>query len=364
MVRLEPMSAAAFAAYLETAVSDYAREKVKSGNWREAESLNLARQTYANLLPDGLATPDQHFFTIRAPGEPEPVGMLWYAVVADESGRHAWVYDVVIYPQFRRRGYATQAFRALEADVQQRGLDVIRLHVFGSNVSARALYRRLGYGETNVIMAKTLESTPAAVPGKPRVVVFISGSGTNLQALIDAAQGGELDAEIVLVVSNRQAAYGLERARRAGIPTLHFPLKPYREAGKQREAYDADLAAHVAAAKPDLVVLAGWMHVLSQAFLDRFTQRVINLHPALPGMFPGTHAIERAFEAFQRGEIAESGCMVHVAVPEVDAGPVVAQMAVPMYSGDTLTDFEARMHATEHVLIVEAVRRALGQSRS
>lgn len=194
---------------------------------------------------------------------------------------------------------------------------------------------------------------------RPRLVVLISGSGTNLQALIDATRSGELAAEIVLVFSNRKAAYGLERARTADIPTRYFPLKPYKLAGKSREMYDGDLATAVAAASPDLIVLAGWMHILSPAFLDRFPQRVINLHPALPGQFAGTHAIERAFDAYQNGDISHSGCMVHYAIPEVDAGAVVAQTLVPIEPDDTLDTFEARMHTAEHALIVAATRKAL-----
>lgn len=194
-----------------------------------------------------------------------------------------------------------------------------------------------------------------------RLAVFISGSGTNLQAILEAIAGGRLAAEVVLVVSNRKAAFGLTRARRAGAPTLYFPLKPYRQAQKSREAYDADLAEQVRAYQPDLIVLAGWMHVLSPAFLNHFPQRVINLHPALPGEFAGVGAIERAFEAYQRGEITHSGCMVHYTVPQVDAGPVIAQTIVPIFDDDTLETFEARMHAAEHRLIVEAVQIACGQ---
>ncbi len=193
----------------------------------------------------------------------------------------------------------------------------------------------------------------------PRVVVMISGSGTNLQALIDASRNGELAADIVLVASNRQAAYGLERARLYAIETLYFPLKPYRIAGESREVYDADLAAKIKTYKPDLIVLAGWMHVLSPAFLNHFPGRVINLHPALPGQFDGVGAIERAYEAYQRGEISYTGCMVHYAVPEVDAGAVVEQTIVPFRDGELLDDFEMRMHAAEHQLIIHATRKAL-----
>ena len=193
-----------------------------------------------------------------------------------------------------------------------------------------------------------------------RLVVLISGSGTNLQALIEAVEVGELAVEIALVVSNRRTAFGLRRAEAAGIPTLYFPLKPYKDAGLGREHYDADLAAQVLPYRPDLIVLAGWMHVLSPAFLDQFPNQVINLHPALPGQFAGTQAIERAYAAYQRGEISESGCMVHYVIPEVDAGPVLATAVVPIHPSDTLDDFAARMHAAEHRLIVAATRKALG----
>lgn len=191
-----------------------------------------------------------------------------------------------------------------------------------------------------------------------RLVVMISGSGTNLQALIDAVTGGSLAADIVSVVSNKKAAFGLRRAEAAGIQTLYFPFKPYRDAGKSREEFDADLGSRVAALEPDLVVLAGWMRILTPAFLNPLGGRVINLHPAQPGQFAGTHAIERAFAAFGRGEIQQTGVMVHWVVPEVDAGPVIITESVPIRDTDTLATLEARVHQTEHRLIVEAVRRA------
>lgn len=191
-----------------------------------------------------------------------------------------------------------------------------------------------------------------------RLVVFISGNGSNLQALIDAVQAGELAAEIVAVISNRRAAYGLKRAEQAGIPTCYFPLKPYRDARRSREAYDADLAAHVLTYKPDVIVLAGWMHILSPTFLDHFPRQVLNLHPALPGQFAGTHAIERAYEAFQQGEIKYTGVMVHWVVPEVDAGPIIVTEQVPIYAADAVGDLAARIHATEHRLLVEALQQA------
>jgi formyltetrahydrofolate-dependent phosphoribosylglycinamide formyltransferase len=196
------------------------------------------------------------------------------------------------------------------------------------------------------------------------LAVFISGSGTNLQAILDATAERRLAAEVAVVVSNRKAAFGLARAERAAVPTLYFPLKPYTDSGRGRTAYDADLAERVAAYRPDLIVLAGWMHVLSSAFLSRFAGRVINLHPALPGQFAGTEAIRRGYEACRRGEIAHSGCMVHYVVPEVDAGPLVVQAVVPIQPDDTLESFEARMHAAEHRIIVEATGIALASLQS
>jgi formyltetrahydrofolate-dependent phosphoribosylglycinamide formyltransferase len=188
-----------------------------------------------------------------------------------------------------------------------------------------------------------------------RLVVLISGSGTNLQAIIDAIQARHLNAEVVAVIANRRAAYGLTRAEQAGIETLYFPLKPYNDAGKSRENYDVDLAEEVKRYQPDLIVLAGWMHVFSPAFLSQFPQRVINLHPALPNEFAGTNAIERAYEAAQTGRTNRSGIMVHYVIPEVDAGEVIIQAEVPILPKDSLEDFAARMHATEHKLIVQAI---------
>ena len=192
--------------------------------------------------------------------------------------------------------------------------------------------------------------------GSPaRLIVMVSGNGTNLQAILNAIEARMLDANVMLVVSNRKAAYGLTRAEHAGVPTLYFPLKPFAEVG--REAYDQDLAKRLEVYQPDLIVLAGWMHVFSPAFLDVFPRKVINLHPALPGAFPGIDAIERTFEAYQRGEIRGGGCMVHYVIPEVDAGAVIAQVSVPILPHDVIETFEARMHEAEHHLLIEAIRK-------
>ena len=121
--------------------------------------------------------------------------------------------------------------------------------------------------------------------------------------------------------------------------------------------YDAELADLVASYQPDWVVLAGWMRVLSAAFLDRFPNHVVNLHPALPGTFPGTHAIDRAFTAYRAGEIDHTGVMVHLVPDEgVDDGPVLAQEIVPIHADDTLESLEDRIHAVEHRLLVTTLK--------
>ncbi len=194
-----------------------------------------------------------------------------------------------------------------------------------------------------------------------RLAVLASGNGTNLQAIIDATESGALPGvRVAVVVADRKAAYALERARAHGIPTIYHPFLPYRKAGRSRAEYDADLAGKLAPYAVDLVVLAGWMRVFTMAFLQHYSGRVLNIHPALPGAFPGTHAIERAYEAYQRGEIDRTGVMVHRVPDEgVDVGPVVAYEEVPIYPEDSLEALEGRIHETEHALYVKAIAQAL-----
>ena len=164
---------------------------------------------------------------------------------------------------------------------------------------------------------------------------------------------GELNAQVVAVISNKRDAYGLERAQRANVPAIVKPKLKEQD----RRVYDAGLAELVASYQPDWVVLAGWMRVLSSVFLDRFPQRVVNLHPALPGTFPGTHAVDRAYEAYRAGEITHTGVMVHLVPDEgVDVGPVLAQEIVPINPDDTLEILEARIHAVEHRLLVDTLK--------
>ena len=183
--------------------------------------------------------------------------------------------------------------------------------------------------------------------GRLRVVVLVSGSGSNLQSIIDTvhAPGGEI--EVVLVVSSRPGVLALERAERAGIATTIVEL-----AGRDRTERDAELAEVVDAASPDLVVLAGWMSILSGVFLDRFPDRVINLHPSMLPAFPGLHAIPQALA----WGVRYTGVTVHFAEEVVDGGPPILQEPVPVMYGDDEEALTARIREVEHRLVPEAVR--------
>jgi len=181
-----------------------------------------------------------------------------------------------------------------------------------------------------------------------RVVVLVSGSGTNLQRLIDTVHAPGEAIEIVLVVGSRADALGLERARAAGIPTTVVG----GEAAPDRAGRDAILATVVAEGRPDLIVLAGWMSILTGAFLDRFPNRVINLHPSMLPAFPGMHAIEDALAWGVRW----TGVTVHYAEEEVDGGPPILQEPVPVHAGDTAERLRERIREVEHRILPDAVR--------
>ena len=193
-----------------------------------------------------------------------------------------------------------------------------------------------------------------------RLVVLISGNGSNLQAILDACDSGELNAKVVSVISNKANAYGLVRARNAGVEALCFP----KQENESRQEYDARLAACVSNCLPDYVILAGWMRILSSFFLSSFPNRVINLHPALPGMFPGLHAIERAYEAYQRGDIKHTGVMVHLVPDEgVDNGPLLGQQEIYFQPDESFERFEARVHELEHELLVDTLKSILQENK-
>ncbi|MFB4203824.1 Phosphoribosylglycinamide formyltransferase [wastewater metagenome] len=180
------------------------------------------------------------------------------------------------------------------------------------------------------------------------VVVLISGSGTNLQCLIDGQQRGELPIRIRAVISNRADAGGLERARAAGIPTEVLPHRDYPD----REHYDADLVRVVDRHEPGLVVLAGFMRILTPGFVRHYQGRLINIHPSLLPAYRGLHTHERAIA----DGAAAHGCSVHFVIPELDAGPVIVQARVPVHADDTPETLKARVQEQEHRIYPLAVR--------
>lgn len=204
-----------------------------------------------------------------------------------------------------------------------------------------------------------------------QIAVLLSGSGSNLQALLDAEAAGALGATVALVVSDRADAYGLQRALARGVAAAHVPLPaaprgPARDAA--RAAWEQRLAAVTAAFTPDLVVLAGFMRVLSPAFLAWFPNRVINQHPALlpdeggdtyttssGAVIPALRGAHAVRDAVERG-VPVTGCTVHRVTPRVDDGPVLARAEIPVRPGDSVEALHERIKVEERRLIVEVVR--------
>jgi phosphoribosylglycinamide formyltransferase-1 len=184
---------------------------------------------------------------------------------------------------------------------------------------------------------------------RTRFGVLLSGSGTNLQALIDAANTQHHPAEIAVVISNRKDAFGLERARQAGIPAVHVPHK-----GKDRAVFDQELVDVLVAHDVEWVALAGFMRILTPTFLSAFHNRVLNIHPALLPAFPGTNGQGQAFESGVR----IAGATVHLVDSGTDTGPIVAQGAVPVLETDTAETLQQRILRVEHVLFPKVFRWA------
>ena len=181
-----------------------------------------------------------------------------------------------------------------------------------------------------------------------RIVVLASGGGTNLQAILDQLHGGEEGIEVVGVGSDKQGAMALERASRAGIETAVFPAAEY----KDREARDQALGDWIEGREPDLVVLAGYMQLLSPEFVGRFRNRVINVHPALLPAFPGIDAVQQAIDHGSK----ITGVTVHFVDEGVDSGPIIMQRPVPVAPSRKWDETERAIHATEHALLPETIR--------
>lgn len=182
---------------------------------------------------------------------------------------------------------------------------------------------------------------------KPRIAVLISGEGTNLQALIDAVAARRVAGEIALVVSNRAAARGLERARAAGIPTECLPA----QRGSERAVYDRALGDVLDRYAPDLIVLAGFMRILTPELVARFSGRLLNLHPSLLPKYPGLDTHRLVLE----NEDPVHGATVHFVTADLDAGPAVIQYRIAVRPGEPIESLVARVHAGEHVILPRAV---------
>ena len=183
---------------------------------------------------------------------------------------------------------------------------------------------------------------------KIRLVVLISGRGSNLQAILDQAVSGELPVEVAAVVSNRPGVHGLERARQAGVPALELDHKNFAD----RPEFEAALIETIDHRHPDLVVLAGFMRVLTAGFTEHYRGRLLNIHPSLLPKFRGLHTHERAIAA---GE-TEHGASIHFVTAELDGGPVIVQARVPVLPGDDSDALAARVLEQEHRLYPLAIR--------
>jgi phosphoribosylglycinamide formyltransferase 1 len=185
----------------------------------------------------------------------------------------------------------------------------------------------------------------------PSIGVLISGRGSNLQAIIDAIAEGRLDARIAVVISNKPDAYGLERAKAAGIETVVLSHRAY----PSREDYDRALVTELRARDVRLVCLAGFMRLLSPVFIEAFPNAILNIHPSLLPAFPGIDAQRQALEH----GVKVSGVTVHLVTPELDAGPIVLQAAVPVLDDDTVETLSLRILEQEHRVYPEAIEIVL-----
>lgn len=180
-----------------------------------------------------------------------------------------------------------------------------------------------------------------------RLVVLISGNGSNLQAILDAIAAGRLAARVCAVISNRAGAHGLERARLAEVDTEVIEPAPYAD----RADYDKALMARIDAHRPDLVILAGFMRILSPEFVHHYMGRMLNIHPSLLPKYRGLNTHQRALDA---GE-TEHGCSVHFVTPELDGGPVIARARVEVRPDDDAATLAARVQASEHRLYPQVI---------
>ncbi|MEQ1789269.1 MAG: phosphoribosylglycinamide formyltransferase [Rickettsiales bacterium] len=188
---------------------------------------------------------------------------------------------------------------------------------------------------------------------KHKIAVLISGNGSNLQALIDAASAPDYPAQIVLVISNKAEAFGLTRAQNAGISAQVISHNDYLT----REAFDTAIHALLQQYEIELVCLAGFMRILSAEFVNKWRGRMLNIHPSLLPNFKGSHAVKDALASGAE----ESGCTVHLVTEEMDAGEIIAQAHVPIFQDDTEEELHQRIHLQEHALYSKAIKKLINK---
>ncbi len=181
-----------------------------------------------------------------------------------------------------------------------------------------------------------------------KIVVLLSGEGTNLQTIIDQINAGNINAEISAVISNKANVNGLKRAEKAGIPNVVLEHTHFAD----REGFDQSLAQIIESYEPDLIVLAGFMRILSDGFVEQFQGKLINIHPSLLPKYKGLHTHKRALE---NGD-SEHGATVHFVIPELDAGANILQGVVPVKQNDTEETLVERVHKVEHIIYPKAIK--------
>ncbi|MGG1554404.1 phosphoribosylglycinamide formyltransferase [Paenibacillus ferrarius] len=181
-----------------------------------------------------------------------------------------------------------------------------------------------------------------------RIAVFASGSGSNFQAIVDQVQKGKLDVAIKLLVCDRPKAYVVERAKAAGVPVFTFSPKEF----ESREAYETIILEELRARGIDLIVMAGYMRIITNVLVEPYYGRMINIHPSLLPSFPGVRAIEQAVEY----GVKQTGVTVHYVDGGLDSGPIIAQRAVEIHEHETVESLTDRIHAAEHVLLPQVIR--------
>lgn len=194
----------------------------------------------------------------------------------------------------------------------------------------------------------TTQSTQIEGAKAPSVVVLISGSGTNLQAIIDACANGKIQGQVTAVISNKDGVFGLERAAKANIPSQVLSHKSY----DSRELYDQALIQEIDKYQPDVVVLAGFMRILTANFVEHYQGKLINIHPSLLPKYQGLDTHQRAIDA---GD-SEHGCSVHFVTEELDGGPVILQAKVPVFEDDDADTLAQRVHVQEHQIYPMVVK--------